>query len=80
MRLLAITQEQQNIFATHITLGMTMSGQKLFNANFDVYVAFVQYTSRTLFVDFRFFLLERLQNSVLTYSKYRYNNLPEVKM
>ena len=58
MRLLAITPEQQNIFATHITLGMEMSGQKTFYAKFDVYVAFVQYTSRTLFVDFRFSYLK----------------------
>ena len=45
-----------NVNATkHIgrSLGRAATCQKPSNAHFDVHVAYVQYTSRTLFVDFR---------------------------
>ena len=46
-------QEQPNIFAARITLGTTATYQKPSYANFDVHVASVQFTSQTLFDDFR---------------------------
>ena len=52
VRLWAITREQPNIFAAHITLGTATTCQKPSYAYFDV-VALVQYTWRTLFVVYR---------------------------
>ena len=49
----AITLEQSNIFAAHITLGTAATCQKLSYPHFDVHVALIQYLAQTLFVDFQ---------------------------
>ena len=59
-RLWAITREQPNIFATHITLGMAATCQMPSFAHFVVHIALVLYTLGMLFVDFSMFWLERL--------------------
>ena len=49
-------------------------------AHFDVHVALVQYTSRTLFVDFRCSDSKYSRIVFYTYSKYGDDNLPDLNM
>ena len=46
-------QEQPNIFAASITLGMAATCQKPMYAHFEVNIGLVQYALRMLFVDFK---------------------------
>ena len=70
-------REQPNIFAACITLGTAATCQKLSYVRFDVHVAVVQYTSRTLFVDFRCSHSNYYRIVSFAYSKYRNDNHPE---
>ena len=56
-------REQPNIFAARYTLGTAATCQKPSYAEFDLHVALVQCTSRTLFVDV---LTRNTLNSVFT--------------
>ena len=75
-------REQPNIFAARITLGAAATCQKPSYAHFHVHVSFVQYTSRTLSVDFRCSDSKdsQIHCSLFTNSKYRNDNIPDLKM
>ena len=71
---------QPNISVARIFLATAHPGQKRSYAHFDVRVALVKYTLRTLFVGFRCSDSKDSGIMCFTYSKYRNNNFPDLKL